>query len=64
MTANENTTLLPNGEANGSTGGNGTSQGGGRRPNLWDRIATFEMRLLFAGFIITTSLCFTQVPYG
>ena len=53
MSADENTPLLPGGE----------SQKKSLSSRLWAAVSHVENRLLFAGFLITLSFSYTQVPY-
>lgn len=63
-TLHETTPLLSNGGANGSARQNGAPSSDTKPASDWrQRIATPEVRLLIAAFMITTALCFTQVPY-
>ncbi|KAH8203715.1 hypothetical protein TruAng_002128 [Truncatella angustata] len=57
-TPHETTPLLGNGTAEHD----GASTSDNKPISGWQRIATAEVRLLLAGFLITTGLCFTQVP--
>jgi hypothetical protein len=64
--AQETTPLLSNGAGNDndrSTGPETTVPAGDGTADRWQHLATPEMRLLMAAFLITTGLCFTQVPY-
>lgn len=58
----ETTPLLGNGNANGTARQDEAPSSGVKPTSLLRRIATPEFRLLLAGFMITTGLCFTQVP--
>ncbi|KAI1845876.1 hypothetical protein JX266_007963 [Neoarthrinium moseri] len=72
--SDENTPLLANGHANVTTGDSAAARDGqpaplinkasseSRLPRRWQRVLTPELSLLIAGFLITTALCFTQVP--
>lgn len=67
----ETTPLLSNGSRTGT--GAGSASGTAEAPangkpaaattDRWQHIATPEMRLMMAAFLITVGLCFTQVPY-
>lgn len=67
----ETTPLLSNGSRTGN--GAGSASGTAEAPadgkpaaattDRWQHIATPEMRLMMAAFLITVGLCFTQVPY-
>jgi hypothetical protein len=60
MAADENTPLLVDGDAvHDERLANGTAKSS---LSVWARYATPELRIMVAGFVITTALCFTQVP--
>ncbi|KAK9793573.1 putative Major facilitator superfamily (MFS) profile domain-containing protein [Seiridium cardinale] len=61
-TVHETSPLLANGHTNDNPRSDGAPAGESKPVGRWQRIATPELRLLIAGFIITTALCFTQVP--
>ena len=58
MSADENTPLLSRG------GGEEARSKRGLRSRIWQTISHVENRILFAGFLITLSFSYTQVPYA